>query len=185
MNKNQSIIILPKLSAPKSLTRISELRNEHGYGIGRTALIKRWKILDPEIKGILKINNIPINLDYLDGTNFDLCKIRQSLRDIIPESKEDNDLYVAESTMFGSQLEAINYYKYFPVKQLSNYLFTGTLCITFDLCKSEGNIPEKISIEEELILSDTQLLQRLSGGESLDDIDKNNIDQSMSLNIND
>lgn len=167
---------LLRLESPKYYTRLTQLCNDQDYGIGRTTLVKRWKILTPGITAILKVNDIPIIIDGMDGINFDIPWIRGQLRDIIPCSSEENMLCNAEATLFGTQLLGLEYYRYFSTSFLFNYIFTGELCMSFVLTSVDGILPERVDIEEEYILSEVQLLHRLSQGETLEGIDKNNRD---------
>jgi len=161
---------LIRLDRPKYYTRQTQLRADQGYGIGRTALIRNWKITTPGIKAILKINNEPINIIGLDGINFNLSEIREKLREIIPETSEENALCNIESVLFGTQLLAVEHYRYFPTKCLFDYIFTADLCVTFEFPELE-DIPDKIDIEEECVFSEIQLLQRLKAGETLESME--------------
>jgi len=160
---------LLRLPFPKYYTRMVSLKREEGYGIGRTTMIKRWKVTDPNVKLKMRINGVDIDLDCLDGVEFHSSKIRRQLRELVPCSKQENDLCAAESTMFGTQLSATEYYRYFPESVLFDLIFTGDLCITF---VPEGDdFPDNISIEEEYALSEKQVLDRLKNGETLEDMD--------------
>jgi len=170
-NSVESSCQLLRLSRPKYYTRLVSLKREEGYGIGRTTMIKRWKVLDANVKVRMRVNGVDIDLDFLDGIEFDAEKIRRELRDIIPCSKQENDLCAAETTIFGAQLSSTEYYRYFPSSMLFDMIFTGDLCITF--VPQGENLPDTIAIEEEYALSEKQVLDRLKGGETLEDIDTN------------
>jgi hypothetical protein len=148
-------------------------------------MVKRWTITTPDVIATMKINGVPIILEGLDGRNFDTKFIRDSLRDIVPETSEQNMLCNAEATLFGTQLLSVEYYRHIPTSFLFDMIFTGELCITFIPTRSTGDIPEKIDIEEEIALSEVQLLQRLRNGETLDDIDKNcrDVGQTAELSV--
>jgi len=171
-----------KLEQPKFFTRCLSINDKHKYGIARTTLVKKWKIKTPNVRAKLTINGLPIELDYLDGKEFDITKIRTSLRDIIPLSKEENDLCIIESTIFGSQIQAMEHYKYFPIEKLNEYIFTGDLCIIFNPYDGE-NFPEEFEIEETHIISEVQLKQRLKN-ETLREIDDNNCEEKILSKIN-
>lgn len=180
---------LVRLPEPKYYTRQVQLRADQGNGVSRTVLARRWKILTPGITAILKINGIEISPDYitgLDGVNFDLADIRKQLRELIPMSPEENNLCRAEATLFGTQLLATEYYRYMPTKFLFDCVFTGELCVTFKVISQNGQIPDIIEMDEESVISEIQLMQRLRNGESLEDIDKNNRleGQAVALSVN-
>lgn len=160
------------LPYPKFYSRSVTLDKNQQYGVGRTTLVKKWKIITPNIKAKIIINGIPLNIDFLDGIEFDIPKIREYLKNIIPLTYEENELCILESTIYGSILNCMDHYKYFPINQLENYLFTGDLCIKFEPFDDTINFPDKIDIIEEHILSLLQLTQRLKT-ETLEDIDKN------------
>ena len=174
---------LIRLTNPKYYIRPAQLRSDQGYGIGRTALIKKITITTPNITAIMSINGVPIQLDGLDGKVFDISYIRSILREIIPTNSTENMLCNVESTIFGTQLLAIEYYRYFPENFLFNMLFTGDLCVTFSPTSTNGVLSDNIDIEEEIAISEIQLLQRIAKGETLDDIDKNNKVHGQSVDI--
>jgi len=179
-DKTLKINSLIRLDEPKYFTRISYLKRDEGYGIGRTSMIRRWKIVSEKVKATLRINGVKIGLDFLDGINFDVEEIRKGLRSLIPETEEEQELCIIENNLFGTQLLATEYYRYFPVSHLFNMIFTGGLCVTFDI---EGEQLEKIKIEEEYALSEVQLMDRLKAGETLEDIDKNNHSNNTEFSI--
>jgi hypothetical protein len=145
---------------PKYQTRTIDLKKDQEYGISRTCLIKNLKIIEPNITGTMIINGVKIKsddntFDFLDGKNFDIEKIRKTLRDIIPINEEENNLCAVESTLFGTQLQATEYYTYFSTEYLFNMIFTGSLCVLFEFSSSE-KIPDIIQLEEIYAISDTQ-----------------------------
>lgn len=164
---------LIRLDKPKYYTRLAHLRDDEMYGIGRTTLVKRWSIISPGVTATMVINGVHIALEGMDGRNFDCCYIRRALRDIIPMSPTENMLCNAEATLFGTQLLSTEYYRYFPTLFLSDMIFTGELCVHFIPSCSSGTLPPRIDIEEEYAISEAQLHQRLSSGETLEDIDIN------------
>jgi hypothetical protein len=159
---------LIRLPNPIIITRKVYLLKNQGYGIGRTGLISCWKVLD-DYKLQMRVNGLPVNLDFLDGKFFDVKQIRESLRDIVPFTPEETSLCNIESTIFGTQLLSTEYYRYFPTKKLFDFIFTGELCITFEPidCK---DFPERIEIEETYVVSEAQLIQKLDQGIPLENI---------------
>lgn len=144
--------------------RKAALRSDQGYGIGRTALVKRWTIITPNIKAKMIINGVEIEFPNSNGINFDCSVIRNTLREAI-----DNDFIRIDSTLFGTQLMATEYYRYAPSSQLFNLIFTGELGIVFALKTNDGTkLPDRVDIEEEYALSEAQLYQRLSRGETIE-----------------
>lgn len=129
-------------------TRQTKLKYDQSYGIGRTTLVKKWKITSPGVTAKLCINGIVVDLPFMDGITFDVKQIRDYLRNIIPCSEEDNKLCVAESTIFGSQILATEYYSYFPSHKLFDFIFTGELSVSF----IPNNMYHDIDIEEEFIV---------------------------------
>jgi len=174
-----------RLDAPKYYTRATELRSEQDYGIGRTTLVRSWKIITPNVKGKLQINGVTMDMPELDGKYFNIPFIRSTIRDLIPSTKEENDLYIAESTIFGAQLTSTEFYKYFPTSYLFDFLFTGGICTMFKLeHEIEGeSVPDIVKIEEEFVLTEGQISERLSRGETLEDIDVNNKSDGQSVQL--
>ena len=158
---------LIRLDNPIYITRNVHLKHDQGYGIGRTGLIKSWKVITPDIKLKMYINGTHINLDFLDGVYFDIPKIRANLRDILPECAETTNLCNIDSTLFGTQLLGTEYYRYFPSDFLFDFIFTGDLCITFD---SDQKLPPFVELEEEFVISEAQLKQKLEQGIPLEKI---------------
>jgi hypothetical protein len=137
----------PHLNSPKYFTRKTFITSEQGYGIGRTSLVKSWRIVTPGITAIMKINGIKIKIKGHDGRNFDIKYIREYLSNIYPMTREENDLVIVDSTLYGTQLLAVEYYRYFPVSFLFDMIFTGELCVVFVLSSSKGKIPQRVDIE--------------------------------------
>lgn len=169
---------LIRLEKPIFIKRKVFLNRDQGYGIGRTGLISSWKILD-DVKVKMSVNGIPVELDFLDGKEFDVEKIRYALRDLIPYTAEDTQLCNVEATLFGTQLLGTEYYRYFPSKYLFDFIFTGELCITFNPIGSKS--PERIDMEETYVVSEAQLLQKLAQGIPLEKIggDEDGINMSL------
>lgn len=156
-----------KLSKPKIFNRTVTLKRDEGYGISRTTLINSWKLPD-DTQAYLRINGVKV----AGPSNFFLAKdIREYLRDQDPIDSETNSLCITESTIFAGQLTCLEYYCYFPINQMFDYIFTGGLCITFDIVDGE---PNKINIEESFVLSKTQIQEKLMGGETLESLETNN-----------
>lgn len=172
---------LPKLKEPKYYTRLISINSNNNYGIARTTMIKRWTITTPGVTGKLKINGILLDIPILDGKTFDIGAIRAYIRDLVPISSEEHNLCILESTLFGTQISATEYYRYFPLTILFDMIFTGDLAIYFVLESEEGEVPDKVDIEEEYALSEYQLMDRLTKGETLEDIDARNRDKSTLL----
>lgn len=156
--------------------RTFKLLSKEDYGIPRTAMVKRWKLLTEGLKATVCVNGVALTLDGLDGINFDIKAIRYAMREMVPGSREENMICAAESTLFGAQLVATEYYRYFPSDQLFDLLFTGTLAISFECEWIDGgdeDIPSAVEMEEEYVLSETHLLQRIKQGETLEQIELN------------
>lgn len=164
---------IPKLSRPIFKKRKTQLRADQGYGIGRTALINSWKITTPGITARISINDIMITPPDEKGQYFSVPKLRQMLREALPFTPEENELVRIDSAVYSSQLLATEHYRYFPIKFLFDLIFTGELCIVF---KCEGDLPEKIDLEEEYVLSEIQLVQQLSQGKTIEEIERQNED---------
>ena len=158
---------LVRLEKPIHITRKVFLNQDQGYGIGRTGLISSWKVLD-DYQLQMFVNGLRVDLDFLDGKEFDIAKIRSALRDVIPMSEEETQLCNIEATLFGTQLLGTEFYRYFPSKYLFDYIFTGELCITFE--PMEKFLPKRIEIEETYVISEAQLLQKLDNGIPLEKI---------------
>ena len=184
---SQAPVALPstlvRISQPIYYTRSAQFRKDEMYGVGRTTLIKSWSIITPDVTAKMTINGVSINLDGMDGRIFDSAFIRNSLRDIFPETPEDNKLCNVEAALFGVQLLCTEYYRHFPSSNLFDMIFTGDLCIQFFPECSTGQIPERIDIEETYAISEAQLLQRIQSGETLEDIEHNCRDESISLSV--
>lgn len=172
----------PKLDQPKICTRIIKLKKEQNYSIERTGLVKRWKILTPNIKAKLYINNTELYIDNsdinFDGINFDIPIIRNYIRNLIPMDENENILCNIEGTLLLPQIKAMEHYAYFPLKLIDDFIFTGDIMISFEPSWIDNSInsltfPDTILIEEEYILSKVRLCERLKR-ETLEDIDKNN-----------
>jgi hypothetical protein len=170
---------LVRLEAPKYYIRQVQIKEDQGYGIGRTALVKSWTITSPDVTATLTVQGIPIILSGMDGRHFDCAFIRRALRDILPMCSEENMLCAAEATLFGTQLLAVEHYRYFPTSFLFDMMFTGDLCVTFTPSCSTGPVPERIEVDEECAISEVQLMKRLGDGETLEDIDRNNKSEQM------
>ena len=163
---------LVRVSEPKLVVRKTMLKSSEGYGISRTTLAKKWTITEPNVKGILKINGVSIDLPFMDGTTFETDKIRQYIRDIIPMTQGETALCAVESAMFASQITATEYYRYFPSKKLFDLIFTGDMAIYFKFeHNSKHPVPENVAIEEEYALSESQVQSRLNAGETLESLD--------------
>lgn len=167
-------LTLPHLSHPIFKKRQTQLRLDQGYGIGRTALINSWKITTPGIKARININGIMITPPDEKDQYFSMPKLRQMLREILPFTPEDNELVRVDSAVYSSQLLATEHYRYFPVKFLFDLIFTGELCIVFVF---DENVPEKIDIEEEYVLSESQLLHQLNQKKTVEEIENQNDDE--------
>lgn len=166
---------VPRLQHPILKRRKVQLRVDQGYGIGRTALINSWKITTPGISARIQINSITISSPEEKDRNFSAAKIRQKLREVLPFTPEENELVRIDSAVYSSQLLATEHYRYFPSNLLFDLIFTGELCITFQLETDSGhNLPEKIDLEEEYVLSETQLLQQLNRGKTIEEIMEQN-----------
>lgn len=163
---------LIRLDKPIHISRKVYLNRDQGYGIGRTGLISSWKVLDteefPDIKLKMFINGLYVDLPFLNGKEFNVSKIREALRDVVPESPEDTLLCNIDSTLFGTQLLGTEFYRYFPSKYLFDYIFTGELCITFE--PVDKSCPQRIEIQETYVISEAQLVQKLENGISLEKI---------------
>jgi hypothetical protein len=168
---------------PIFCTRTIKLEKEKGYGIERTALTKRWTIQSPNVVAKININGAKIDLPTMDGKNFDTNFIRNAVRNLDPCDEQTAEMHSAECTLFGSQLETVPHYTYFPSKYLFDYMFSGTLCITFEPESENGEeLPNPILVEEEFILSDKQLEQRINAGEKIEDLRNGCKDMSVSFN---
>ena len=166
-----SNLTVPHLSHPILKKRQTQLRVDQGYGIGRTALINSWKITTPGIVARIAINGVVVSLPDEKDHYFPVSKLRQTLREVLPFTPEENELVRIDSSVYSSQLLATEHYRYFPSNFLFDLIFTGELCITFIF---EGDVPEKIDLEEEYVLSEIQLMQQLSQGKTVEEIEKQN-----------
>jgi hypothetical protein len=176
-----------QLTKPKFYTRCVNLKDHQSFGVDRTALIQNWTITEPNITAKIIINGIILEplgvLNFLDGKVFNIPKIREALREIIPMTKRENNLCAIESTLFGTQLLSTEYYRYFPSSCLFDMLFTGDLCVSFLPQAVSGELPQRIAIEETYALSEAQINQRIKSGETLEDIDRKNKDDFISSEL--
>jgi hypothetical protein len=174
----------PRLSKPILKKRKTQLRADQGYGIGRTALINSWKITTPGIVAKITINNITISSPDEEQQSFSATELRNKLREALPFTPEETELVRIDSSVYSSQLQATEHYRYFPVDFLFNLIFTGDLCITFKLRSESGEeIPEKVNLEEEYVLSEIQLIQQLQRGKSIEEIQEQKEDASFSADL--
>ena len=158
---------LVRLENPIHISRKVFLNQDQGYGIGRTGLIASRRVID-DYRLKMYVNGLYVDLPFLDGKEFNIAKIREALRDVIPMTEEETQLCNIEATLFGTQLLGTEYYRYFPSKFLFNYIFTGELCITFE--PMETHQPQRIEIEETYVISEAQLVQKLDAGTPLEKI---------------
>jgi hypothetical protein len=173
-----------RLTEPIFHTRTTPLRAEQGYGVGRTALVKRWTILDPGTTATIHINGAPVLLPDMDGRTFDVPSIRAALREAIPMSWEENQLCWIDSNLYGTQLNPTPWYRYFPIPHFFDLIFTGELCVTFALRTVDGSeLPDRVQLEEEYALSEPQLLQRLARGETVEQIRADCQEQGTSFSV--
>lgn len=167
-NTNNHLIRIDK---PIYQYRSIILKQEQQYAITHTALIKSWKIVTPNVMAEMYINGISVKLSEDEQYHFDLSKIREDLRELLPCTPTENKLCLIESSLYGTQLLAVPHYRYFPVKFLWDFIFTGELHITFKFYSTnQEQIPVRIDIIEEYVLSETQLIQRINRGETLANI---------------
>jgi hypothetical protein len=133
----------------------------------------------------MRVNGVPIVLEGadLDGRTFDIPKIRAALRELLPCTSEETMLCAAEATIFGTQLLAVEHYRYFPSACLFDLLFTGDLCVEFRVDSADGVLPARINIEEEYVLSEMQIRTRLSSGETIEDIERKNRDEAQTVEL--
>ncbi len=150
--------IIPK--TPVLETRDVNVKFDQHFTMARTCLVKSWKIKTENIKVKLHVNNIEVDLDCIDGVNFDFPTIRQALRDVLPMSEKENELCVLEATLFAAQFTAVQYYSYFPAKLMNDFYFTGTLSTTFLPYDLEGK-PIKLDVVdiEEVYIKPSNLLE--------------------------
>lgn len=90
------------------------------------------------------------------------------MRATVPITPEENELCMIEDVLFGNQLAATEYYRFFPSRFLADFIFTGDLKIWFRIIST--NPIESVAVEETYVLSDHQCKDRLRAGEDLDQI---------------
>jgi hypothetical protein len=175
---------LPNLDGPICYTRRVQLRSDQAYGMPRTICCKRWKILTPGITAVMRVNGAKLNLPSLDGVLFDCSAIRRELRETLPMTDEESVLCSIDASFYSVQLLATEYHTYFPVSFLFDLIFTGELCIVFDVKTEDGSdLPDRIDMEEEYALPDAQLLQKLNRGLSLEQILEQRIEDGTSFSL--
>lgn len=148
---------------PEYDTRVFILKKDNNYGLGRTCLVKSWKVITPDNVGVkIIIDGIELKIPdseekdlsnhlILDGRSFDLPVIINYLRSIIPMSEEENNLCLIEASIFSAQMSATSYYNYFPLSIFNSLLFTGNMYthfIPYDITTGRYLFPEQIDIEE-------------------------------------
>lgn len=176
--------ILPFLSEPILYTRRVQLRSDQSYGMPRTICCKRWKILTPNVTAVITVNGARLELPSLDGVSFDCSAIRQELREILPMTAEESMLCGIDASLYSVQLLATDYHTYFPASCLFDLIFTGELCIVFDVKTTDGSpLPDRIDMEEEYALPDAQFLQKLNKGLSVEQIIEQRIEDGTSFSV--
>lgn len=181
---NPEKVALPKLDAPIFYTRKVQLRADQSYGMPRTICCKRWKILTPGVTAVICVNGAKLDLPGMDGTTFDCGSIRTMLRDVVPMTPEEATLCSIDASLFGVQLLAGDYHTYFPAKCLFDLVFTGELCIIFELKTTNGSaLPDRVDMEEEYALPDAQLIHKLSKGLTLEQINEQRIEEGVNISV--
>lgn len=150
-----------------TLTRTFDFTRDAFLVYKNTCLLKTLSIKVPkELINLYKKKNINPYYICINGVDvapssctntkliWDFEVIRNNLRDVIPITKEENDLLRLEETLKYNSASAQEYYS-LPFETLMNTVFTSELQI--GLRPSFKNFPPKIEAEETVYLSDNQL----------------------------
>lgn len=142
----------------KTETRSFRVQAANNYKIPNISLVSKY-IVPKDKKNHdyrLNINGVELESSYQDNSNiyFDFKEIRDRLRDIIPMSKEENDLSALETTFAYNSLCAMNAYKYLPRKVFNESIFTNqdlSVCVIPQKMDSNNKV---IEMSEEYYISD-------------------------------
>lgn len=115
---------LPPLSLDQ---RTFTLKKETNYTVPSTGMIYSWKILNTDLSETprLFLSDYEVKIPQKDPYEFSVSEIRQYCRAIeYPETPEETMLEVLEATLYGQQLQGIQYYPTLTNEQLYNSIFT-------------------------------------------------------------
>jgi phosphoribulokinase len=143
----------------KTETRSFRVQAATEYKIPNISLVSKYIVpMDKKNRDFrLNINGVEVESSYQDKNNiyFDFKEIRDRLRDIIPMTKEENDLAALETTFQYNSLCAMNAYKYLPKYVFNESIFTNqdlaVYLITKKLDITDNNF---IEMSEEYYVSD-------------------------------
>lgn len=142
-------------SGVKTETRSFRVQSTNGYKIPNISLVTKYIVpKDKKNKDYrLHINGVTLESSYTDTNSvyFDFKEIRDRLRDIIPMSKEENDLAALETTFQYNSLCAMNAYKYLPKSCFNESIFTNQDLAVFIVPQKGENV---IEMSEEYFVSD-------------------------------
>jgi len=120
------------------------------YKYKNTALINYLTV--ERVKGINNVKLV-VNDVELDPTvttdkewRWNICEIRQELRETIPMSKEENDRRRLEDAFVYNSLKAISFYKSLTNEELDDSIFTYELNIFFKVISM--NKPDTLKCSE-------------------------------------
>lgn len=157
-------------STDTPLTRSFRVQYQNEYKIGNISLVSKYII--PKVSRYdsykIDINGVVLDESYSDKENiyFDFARIREELRDIIPMTKQENDMSALETTLAYNSLCAMNAYKTLPKSVFNNTIFTNQ-----DLCVKlipKGEFKKTIELQEEYYVSDVHKNADNKKDESID-----------------
>jgi hypothetical protein len=137
-------------------TRAFRVQAQDNYKIKNISLVSKYIV--PKVKRSdafkLNINGVDIEESYSDKDNiyFDFEHIRNGFRDLIPMTKEENDMCALETMLAYNALCAMNAYK-----TLSKPVFNNTIFTNQDLSVRLINMnshKDQIEMKEEYYISD-------------------------------
>ena len=112
------------VSGPEGVTSGDFKNNVSTFIIPTKGLVRAWKIID-KVKDIkLYFGEREINSFNSTKGLYDFKHIRQYIRDLIPETPEENQLSGLEGLFFSWQLMAFEYYKSLSNEDFENSIFT-------------------------------------------------------------
>ena len=126
------------------------------YIIKNLSLVKSYNVkFENSPKSVfINFNEVLIKPTSQNGNEyyFDFTEIRNNLRDIVPNSDEENNLYRLEDAFSYNSLLAYDYYTYLPNQVFHNSIFfDGNELRAFIVC---DGYDKDIDIEEEYYESD-------------------------------
>lgn len=137
-------------------TRAFRVQYQTDYKVNNISLVAKYII--PKVKRYdsykLNINGVILDESYSDKNNiyFDFERIRSELREVIPMTKQENDLVALENMLAYNSLCAMNAYKTLPKNVFNDTIFTNQdLCVKLIV---KGEFKQVVEMQEEYYVSD-------------------------------